>query len=147
MAAAIKALNAKIRSNKVLDYVCSTHFWGPVSNFGIPVAAVMDTQKDPEIISGQMTGALVIYSGTFMRYALAVTPKNYLLFACHFVNFGAQLTQGYRYLNYWNWGGREAAIAAGKTFDAPPAKAGTDAAASSSASTAAATAGSGEKKS
>ncbi|KAL2386445.1 hypothetical protein RJ035_002315 [Blastomyces gilchristii] len=66
-----------------------------------------------------MTGALVIYSGTFMRYALAVTPKNYLLFACHFVNFGAQLTQGYRYLNWWNWGGREAAIAAGKTFDEP----------------------------
>ncbi|PGH15671.1 hypothetical protein AJ79_02265 [Helicocarpus griseus UAMH5409] len=119
MAAAIKAINAKIRSNKVLDYVCSTHFWGPASNFGIPMAAVMDTQKDPEIISGKMTGALVIYSGTFMRYALAVTPKNYLLFACHFVNFGAQLTQGYRYMNWWNWGGREAAIAAGKKFDAP----------------------------
>lgn len=50
-----------------------------------------------------MTGALVIYSGTFMRYALAVTPKNYLLFACHFVNFGAQLTQGYRYLNWWKY--------------------------------------------
>lgn len=48
-----------------------------------------------------MTGALVIYSGTFMRYALAVSPKNYLLFACHAVNFSAQLTQGYRYLNYW----------------------------------------------
>ncbi|EEH10658.1 conserved hypothetical protein [Histoplasma capsulatum G186AR] len=129
MAAAIKAVNAKIRSNKVLDYICSTHFWGPVSNFGIPVAAVMDTQKDPEIISGQMTGALVIYSGTFMRYALAVTPKNYLLFACHFVNFGAQLTQGYRYLNWWNWGGRDAAIAAGKIVDAP--KSGTESAADS----------------
>lgn len=103
MAAAIKAINAKIRSNKVLDYVCSTHFWGPVSNFGIPVAAVMDTQKDPEIISGQMTGALVIYSGTFMRYALAVSPKNYLLFACHAINFSAQCTQGYRYLNYWKY--------------------------------------------
>jgi hypothetical protein len=107
MAAAIKAINAKIRSNKVADYVCSTRksgiqllsfqthsrdrphqaaveiqdihtpyispdtalrlnvttkfekqwltihlsqdFWGPVSNFGIPVAAVMDTQKDPEM--------------------------------------------------------------------------------------------------
>jgi ribosomal protein S2 len=49
MAAAIKAINAKIRSNKVLDYVCSTHFWGPASNFGIPIAAVMDTQKDPEM--------------------------------------------------------------------------------------------------
>ncbi|EYE94896.1 pyruvate transporter MPC1 [Aspergillus ruber CBS 135680] len=112
MAAAIKAINAKIRSNKVLDYVCSTHFWGPVSNFGIPVAAVMDTQKDPEIISGTMTGALTIYSATFMRYALAVSPANYLLFGCHLVNFSAQATQGYRYLSYWNWGGREAQLAA-----------------------------------
>jgi hypothetical protein len=98
MAAAIKAINAKIRSNKVLDYFCSTRkllspadhslnhhpyvrfalpkgfvflvllsplesqwrstnklcaqpadFWGPASNFGIPIAAVMDTQKDPEM--------------------------------------------------------------------------------------------------
>jgi hypothetical protein len=24
-------------------------FWGPVSNFGIPIAAVMDTQKSPEL--------------------------------------------------------------------------------------------------
>lgn len=56
-----------------------------------------------------MTGALCIYSATFMRYSLAVSPKNYLLFACHVVNEGAQLTQGYRYLNWHNWGGREAA--------------------------------------
>ncbi|KAH0543510.1 hypothetical protein FGG08_002178 [Glutinoglossum americanum] len=62
-------------------------------------------------ISGRMTGALVIYSATFMRYALAVQPKNYLLFACHFINEGAQLTQGYRYLQYWNWGGREKQLA------------------------------------
>ncbi|KAL6924711.1 hypothetical protein ACHAPO_005513 [Fusarium lateritium] len=107
MAAIIKAANAKIRSNPVSDYICSTHFWGPVSNFGIPLAAIMDTQKSPELISGQMTGALIIYAGTFMRYSLAVTPKNYLLFACHFVNAGAQLTQGYRYLNYHYWGGKE----------------------------------------
>jgi len=110
MAAAIKAINAKIRSNKVLDYICSTHFWGPVSNFGIPIAAVMDTQKDPEIISGRMTAALTIYSGTFMRYSMAVTPKNYLLFACHFINFNAQLTQGYRFVQYWNYGGREKSL-------------------------------------
>lgn len=95
MAAAIKALNAKIRANPVLDYVCSTRefsynsfpaytaristhsktsraaptsrlqscdeerrteltrlmidFLGPVSNFGIPIAAVLDTQKSPEL--------------------------------------------------------------------------------------------------
>ncbi|KAI9821616.1 MAG: pyruvate transporter mpc1 [Thelocarpon impressellum] len=112
MASFISALNAKIRSQPVLNYVCSTHFWGPMSNFGIPVAAVMDTQKDAEIISGKMTGVLCIYSATFMRYALAVQPKNYLLFACHAVNEGAQLMQGYRYLDYWNWGGRERALQA-----------------------------------
>jgi hypothetical protein len=58
-------------------------------------------------ISGKMTGALTIYSATFMRYALAVQPKNYLLFLCHFVNEGAQLTQGYRWMQYHKWGGRE----------------------------------------
>ena len=50
-----------------------------------------------------MTATLTIYSATFMRYALAVSPKNYLLFACHAVNFSAQLAQGYRYLNYWKY--------------------------------------------
>ncbi|CZR50644.1 probable FMP37 Found in Mitochondrial Proteome [Phialocephala subalpina] len=107
MAAFFKAVNAKIRANPMLSYVCSTHFWGPVSNFGIPIAAVMDTQKSPELISGKMTGALVVYSATFMRYALAVQPKNYLLFACHFVNEGSQLTQGYRWMQYHKWGGKE----------------------------------------
>lgn len=59
-----------------------------------------------------MTGALSVYSAVFMRYALAVSPKNYLLFGCHFINCASQLTQGYRYLQYWNFGGREKALAA-----------------------------------
>jgi hypothetical protein len=54
-------------------------------------------------ISGQMTGALVVYAATFSRYALAVTPKNYLLFGCHVTNFAAQSVQGYRYLHYWKY--------------------------------------------
>ncbi|KZM22995.1 pyruvate transporter mpc1 [Ascochyta rabiei] len=110
MAAAIKALNAKIRSNKYTDYICSTHFWGPVSNFGIPIAAIADMSKDPEIISGRMTGALTLYSATFMRYAMAVSPANYLLFGCHAINFTSQLVQGYRYINYFHFGGREAQL-------------------------------------
>ena len=57
-----------------------------------------------------MTGALTCYSATFMRYALAVSPANYLLFGCHAINATSQLVQGYRYLNYWNFGGREAAL-------------------------------------
>ncbi|ETN38337.1 uncharacterized protein HMPREF1541_06372 [Cyphellophora europaea CBS 101466] len=106
MAAAIKAINAKIRSNKALDYFCSTHFWGPASNFGIPLAAIADMKKDPEIISGPFTASLAFYSGTFMRYSMAVTPKNYLLFACHFINFNSQLVQGYRWYDYWYMGGK-----------------------------------------
>lgn len=50
-----------------------------------------------------MTTALVIYSAVFMRYSLAVTPKNYLLFGCHFVNECAQLAQGYRYIQYFQY--------------------------------------------
>ncbi|KAL1871886.1 Small nuclear ribonucleoprotein-associated protein B [Diaporthe australafricana] len=114
MAAFVKAINAKIRSNKYTDYICSTHFWGPVSNFGIPIAAVMDTYKSPELISGPMTFALCIYSATFMRYSMAVTPQNYLLFACHFINEGSQLTQAYRFMDWHKWGGREKAISSGE---------------------------------
>ncbi|TFB06216.1 Mitochondrial pyruvate carrier 1 [Trichoderma ghanense] len=114
MAALAKAINAKIRSNPMMSYVFTTHFWGPVSNFGIPIAAVLDTQKSPDLISGQMTAALCVYSATFMRYALAVHPKNYLLFGCHVVNEAAQLTQGYRYLSWHYWGGKQkAALDAG----------------------------------
>lgn len=64
-----------------------------------------------------MTGALCIYSATFMRYSLAVSPRNWLLFGCHFINEGAQLTQMYRYLSYNNWGGKEKA-ALEKGFEA-----------------------------
>jgi hypothetical protein len=59
-----------------------------------------------------MTASLTLYSAVFMRYSLAVTPKNYLLFGCHFINCASQLTQGYRFLNYWNFGGRELALQA-----------------------------------
>lgn len=61
-------------------------------------------------ISGTMTGALTIYSATFMRYALAVQPKNYLLFLCHFINEGSQLTQGYRWMQFHKFGGKEEAL-------------------------------------
>ncbi|KAI8099231.1 mitochondrial pyruvate carrier [Halteromyces radiatus] len=93
-------ITQKLGSKEFRNYITSTHFWGPVANWGIPLAAIGDTQKDPSLISGNMTAALCVYSALFMRFALAVQPKNYLLFACHFVNEGAQLTQGYRYLQY-----------------------------------------------
>ena len=50
------------------------------SNFGIPIAAVADLMGKPEEkINGRMTGALVIYSATFMRYAWSNIPLFLLL--------------------------------------------------------------------
>lgn len=87
-------------SKQSLRYMCTTHFWGPVSNFGVPVAAMLDLKKDADLISGPMTGSLIMYSLVFMRYSLAVSPQNYLLFGCHLVNEIAQLGQGFRWANH-----------------------------------------------
>ncbi|KAK3650288.1 hypothetical protein LTR22_012615 [Elasticomyces elasticus] len=146
MAAAIKALNTRIRANPVSDYFCSTResnqgklklesaehermgkahiligwnarrLLGPGVELRYPNRGSNGHTKGPgnlaNSISGGMTVALIGYSGTFMRYAMAVTPRNYLLFGCHIVNFGAQSTQAYRYVNYHYLGGQQAALQA-----------------------------------
>ncbi|KAM6126862.1 mitochondrial pyruvate carrier 1 [Pterocles gutturalis] len=89
-----------VRSKEFRDYLMSTHFWGPVANWGLPIAAINDMKKSPEIISGRMTFALCCYSLTFMRFAYKVQPRNWLLFACHFTNEVAQLIQGGRLIKY-----------------------------------------------
>ena len=42
-------------------------------------------------ISGNMAGAMTVYSALFMRFAWAIAPRNYLLFACHACNETVQL--------------------------------------------------------
>ncbi|CAO2210892.1 unnamed protein product [Urochloa humidicola] len=71
----------------------TTHFWGPVSNWGIILASVADTQKPPEMISGNMTGVLCVYSALFVRFAWMVRPRNYFLMATHSCNECVQLYQ------------------------------------------------------
>ncbi|KAG0547097.1 hypothetical protein BDA96_01G050100 [Sorghum bicolor] len=71
----------------------TTHFWGPVSNWGIILASVADTQKPPEMISGNMTGVLCVYSALFVRFAWMVRPRNYFLMATHSCNEVVQLYQ------------------------------------------------------
>lgn len=89
-----------VRSKEFRDYLMSTHFWGPVANWGLPIAAINDMKKSPEIISGRMTFALCCYSLAFMRFAYKVQPRNWLLFACHLANEAAQLAQGGRLISY-----------------------------------------------
>ncbi|CAN8068503.1 unnamed protein product [Agarophyton chilense] len=71
----------------------TTHFWGPITNWGISIAAMKDMTKPAEKVSPNMTIALCVYSLLFMRFALKVQPKNYLLFACHATNEVAQCYQ------------------------------------------------------
>lgn len=89
-----------LKSKEFREYLMSTHFWGPVANWGIPIAALADIQKDPKIISGTMTLALCLYSTIFMRFAWRVQPRNMLLFGCHITNFAAQSVQGVRFINH-----------------------------------------------
>ncbi|KAF8329760.1 uncharacterized protein EI90DRAFT_3017075 [Cantharellus anzutake] len=105
------------RSPAAKEYFLSTHFWGPLANWGLPLAAIADLKKDEEIISGSMTTAMTFYSLTFMRFAWRVQPRNYLLLACHSTNATAQSIQGIRFINYWYNGGREAKLA--KAGEAP----------------------------
>jgi hypothetical protein len=74
----------------------TTHFWGPVANWGFVIAGINDRNKPPEKISRNMTAVLFVYSLMFMRFAWKVIPRNYLLFACHFSNCHAQAYLLYR---------------------------------------------------
>ncbi|ORZ40116.1 brain protein 44-like protein [Catenaria anguillulae PL171] len=107
MASWARNFGQRLGSKEFRSYLMSTHFWGPVANWGLPLAAIADMKKDPETISGNMTAALSIYSILFMRFAWMVQPRNYLLLAVHVTNETAQLIQGYRFVDYYYWGGKE----------------------------------------
>lgn len=113
-----------LKSKEFRDYLMSTHFWGPVANWGIPIAAIADFNKDPKIISGTMTVALCLYSAVFMRFAWKVTPRNLLLLGCHMTNFCAQAGQGGRFVNYHYLGGKDKVkpVAAVPAIESAPAK-------------------------
>ncbi|XP_068921773.1 mitochondrial pyruvate carrier 1-like protein [Petaurus breviceps papuanus] len=93
-------VKAYMRTKEFQDYVRSTHFWGPVANWGLPLAAFKDMRASPEIISGRMTMALIFYSLAFMRFAYRVQPRNWLLMWCHGTNVVAQSLQARRYMQY-----------------------------------------------
>uniref|UniRef100_A0A2P2I7H7 Mitochondrial pyruvate carrier n=2 Tax=Hirondellea gigas TaxID=1518452 RepID=A0A2P2I7H7_9CRUS len=120
MASLIKNGLSQLKSKEFRDYLASTHFWGPIANWGIPIAAMADIKKPPEMISGKMTFALCLYSAMFMRFAIKVQPRNLLLFSCHITNETLQLMQGYRLIKYEYCGGKEEAAAAGTTAAEEP---------------------------
>jgi hypothetical protein len=79
----------------------TTHFWGPVANWGLVGAAVYDaTYNGPEKIDLPMVGTMWVYSATFLRFFWKVVPRNPLGMACHVFNIGAQSNQIRRAAEY-----------------------------------------------
>lgn len=79
----------------------TTHFWGPIANWGLVLAAVYDASfKGAEIIDIRMTATLIGYSSLFIRFAWLVQPRNYILFSCHSFNVLAQVNQLRRAINH-----------------------------------------------
>jgi hypothetical protein len=72
------------------SYYATTHFWGPLANWGFAISGIMDLNKPAENVSIPMTTALCIYSGLFMRFAWVVQPRNLLLLSCHVANESVQ---------------------------------------------------------
>lgn len=72
----------------------TTHFWGPVANWGLAASGIYDAAlKGPEIINERMSATQVVYSGFFVRFAWMVQPRNYILASCHTANVCAQSNQ------------------------------------------------------
>ena len=72
----------------------TTHFWGPVANWSLVGAAVVDAQTvKPDKIDLPMTGTMIIYSGTFLGFFWRVIPRNPLGISCHLFNIAAQGNQ------------------------------------------------------
>jgi len=72
----------------------TTHFWGPVANWGLSLSAIYDANVlGPEVINERMSATQVVYSGLFMRFAWMVQPRNYILLGCHGANVTAHSNQ------------------------------------------------------
>lgn len=79
----------------------TTHFWGPVANWGLSLSAIYDANTlGPEVINERMSATQVVYSSLFMRFAWQVQPRNYILFSCHTANVMAQSNQLRRWVDY-----------------------------------------------
>ncbi|GAW82164.1 mitochondrial pyruvate carrier protein 1 [Plasmodium gonderi] len=92
--------NIKSVFQNVKKNAFSIMFWAPLANWGFVLAGCNDLKKLPMFVSEKMTAVLAIYSILFMRYSLAIKPKNYLLFSCHATNTVVQSILLFRKLKY-----------------------------------------------
>lgn len=101
-----------VKTKEFRDYLTSTHFWGPLANWGLPLAAFRDMRASPDIISGRMTTALIFYSMAFMRSRLPCTASQFAADGMSRHQHGGTEHSGVRYLNYHYGGGTPATTTA-----------------------------------
>ena len=71
---------------------------GAAANWLIPLATVRNLVYQPaENIDPLMSATLAVYSGVFIRWAIAISPANYPLCACHVTNATAQALTALKY--------------------------------------------------
>ncbi|CAI0548231.1 unnamed protein product [Linum tenue] len=71
----------------------TTHFWGPVANWGFVAAVCSERSAFGMLLYLLLLYSMCVYSALFMRFAWMVQPRNYLLLACHASNETVQLYQ------------------------------------------------------
>ena len=72
----------------------------------LPLCLTLPQQPAPKCGLSQQSwcpAVMCLYSALFMRFALAIQPKNYLLFACHVCNEAVQLNQARRIYRVRDW--------------------------------------------
>lgn len=74
MAALVRKTREYVKTKEFQDYITSTHFWGPVANWVLPMVAFRDMKAPPAIVSGRMTTALMA-STPWFSCALPATPQ------------------------------------------------------------------------
>lgn len=83
------------------NFVRCVGYVGAAANWLIPIAGIMNFPTRPlKDIDPVMTSVLCVYSALFTRWALAISPANYPLFACHATNSSVQAATFIR----WGYG-------------------------------------------
>lgn len=88
------------------NFVRYVGYVGAAANWLIPIAALKNVRDQPAgNIDPVMTSVLCLYSSVFVRWAIAIAPPNYPLFACHVTNASAQATNLVKYAAFRYSGG------------------------------------------
>lgn len=83
--------------------------WGPPLLPKTPHHTLSHAAPLSVCVSLSLSKAMCVYSLLFMRFAWEITPRNYILLACHASNEVVQLNQ----LRRWWAGGRGGVVGAG----------------------------------